>query len=78
MRASTRRSLRRVWQVMTRPLSEHVALALATGLVCGTLAARYPDMIELAPSYAAIAGTFVVYPLMVAAWWRFHSGGGRR
>jgi hypothetical protein len=59
MKTGTRRSLRRVWRVMTWPLSGHVALALATGLACGVAASRYPDVIE--PPYAAILGTLVIY-----------------
>ncbi len=61
---------------MTWPLSGHVVLALATGLACGTVAARYPAVIE--PPYAAILGALILYPLMVAAWWRIHSPGGRQ
>jgi hypothetical protein len=76
MKTGTRRSLRRVWRVMTWPLSGHIALALATGLACGGAASRYPDV--LAPPYAAILGTLVVYPVMVAAWWRLNSPGGHR
>jgi hypothetical protein len=76
MRPKRRRSLRRAWRVMTWPLSGYIALALATGLACGTLASRYPDVIE--PSYAAVLGTFILYPLMVVVWWRLHSPGGRK
>ena len=76
MSPKRRRSLRRAWRVMTWPLSGHVALALATGLACGTVVSHYPDVIE--PSYAAILGTVILYPLMVAAWWRLHSPGGRK
>jgi hypothetical protein len=77
MKATTRRSLRRAWRAMTWPLSGHLALALATGLACGTAAARYPDMI--APPYAAILGTLVVYPVIVVTWWHFNPPpGGRR
>jgi energy-converting hydrogenase Eha subunit C len=61
---------------MTWPLSGHVALALATGLACGIAASRYPDVI--AAPYAATLGTLILYPVMVAAWWRFHSPGGRQ
>jgi hypothetical protein len=52
-------------------------LALATGLACGTAASRYPDVIELAPPYAAIAGTLILYPVMVAMWWHINPPGGR-
>jgi len=69
MKATTRRSLLRVWRVMTWPLSGHVALALGTGLACGSAAARYPEMI--APPYAAIIGAVVAYPAIVATWWYF-------
>jgi hypothetical protein len=60
---------------MTWPLSGHIALALATGFACGTAAARYPDVIE--PPYAAILGTLVIYPVMIAAWWHLNPPGGR-
>src|SRR4051794_30688560 len=73
MKAATRRSLRRVWRTMTWPLSGHVVFALGTGLASGATAARYPDVI--APPYAAIVGTFVLYPMMVVAWWRLHRPG---
>ena len=56
-----RRVARMVW-VSPR----HAALALATGLVCGGLAARIDGMIS--PPYAAILGTLVVYPALVAVW----------
>jgi uncharacterized protein (DUF2062 family) len=75
MKTKRRRSLRRAWRVMTWPLSGHVALALATGLACGTTAAHYP--IVISPSYAAILGTLVVYPTIVATWRRFNPPGGR-
>jgi uncharacterized protein (DUF2062 family) len=76
VRTKRRRSLRRVWRVIAWPLSGHVALALATGLACGTVASRYPGAIE--PPYAAILGTLILYPVMVTAWWRLNSLGGRR
>ena len=60
---------------MTWPLSGHLALALATGLTCGIAASRYPDVIE--PPYAAILGTLILYPVMVAMWWRLNPPGGR-
>ncbi len=63
-----RRSLRRAWRVMTWPLSGHVALALGTGLTCGGM---------IAPPYAAILGTLVVYPVIVATWWHLSPPGGR-
>jgi hypothetical protein len=65
-----RRSLRRVWRMVPRLLAGHTALALATGLACGIAAAHYP--VVLSPPYAAILGTLVVYPAMVAMWWRLH------
>ena len=77
MRTKRRPSLRRAWQVLTWPLSGHVVLALATGLACGAAVARYPDVIALAPPYAAILGTFVIYPVLVATWWHFSASGGR-
>ena len=46
----------------------HAALALATGLVCGGLASRIGGMIS--PPFAAILGTLVVYPALVAIWSR--------
>jgi len=66
----------RAWRVLTWPLSGDVALAFATGLASGIAASRYPGVIE--PPYAAILGTLILYPVMVAAWWRIHSPGGRR
>ena len=77
MRRTTRRALRRAWRTMTWPLSGHIVFALATGLACGAAVARYPDVIALAPPYAAILGTLVIYPVLVATWWRFSPSGGR-
>jgi hypothetical protein len=71
---TVRRSLRRAWQMITWPLSGHIIFALATGITCGLVAARYPEVIS--PPYAAILGTLVVYPVMVAIWWRLHPPGG--
>ncbi len=65
-----RRSLRRAWRILTWPLSGHVALAMATGLACGIVDAHYPMVIS--PPYAAILGTLVLYPAMVAMWWRLN------
>jgi hypothetical protein len=62
-----RRSLRRVW-LMTWPLSGHIALALGTGLALGIADAHYATVIS--PPCAVIVGTLVVYPAMVAMWWR--------
>ena len=53
----------------------HAALALATGLVCGALASRIGGTI-LSP-YAAILGTLVVYPALVAVWRRVPRPGKR-
>jgi hypothetical protein len=30
----------------------------------------------ISPPYAAMLGTLVVYPVMVAMWWRLHRPGG--
>ena len=54
----------------------HAALALATGLVCRGLASRIDGMI--APPYAAILGTLVVYPTLVAVWRRMPQPTWRR
>ena len=75
MNRTMRRSLRRAWRVMAWPLSVHIVFALATGLASGITSAHYPTVIS-AP-YAAIIGTLVVYPVMVAIWWRLHQLGGR-
>jgi len=37
-----RRRLRRLWRVMTWPLSGHIALALGSGLAFGIADAHYP------------------------------------
>jgi hypothetical protein len=50
----------------------HAALALATGLVCGVIASRIGGMIS--PPYAAILGTLVGYPALVAVWRRLRLG----
>jgi hypothetical protein len=71
---TVRRSLRRAWQMITWTLSGHIIFALATGIVCGIAAVRYPEVIS--PPYAAILGALVVYPVMVAMWWRLHRPGG--
>jgi hypothetical protein len=54
----------------------HAALALATGLVCGSLASRIDGMIS--PPYAAILGTLVVYPSLIAVWRRMPQPRWRR
>jgi hypothetical protein len=54
----------------------HAALALAIGVVCGALSSRVGGMI--APPYAAILGTLVVYPVLVAVWWRMPQPAWRR
>jgi hypothetical protein len=71
---TVRRSLRRAWQMITWPLSGHIIFALGTGIACGIVAARYLEVIS--PPYAAILATLVVYPVMVAMWWRLHRPGG--
>jgi predicted PurR-regulated permease PerM len=71
---TVRRSLRRAWQMITWTLSGHIIFALATGIACGIVAARYPEVIS--PPYPAILGTLVIYPVMVAMWWRLHRPGG--
>jgi xanthosine utilization system XapX-like protein len=50
----------------------HAALALATGLVCGIIASRIRGMIS--PPYAAILGTLIGYPALVAVWRRLRLG----
>ena len=72
---TARRSLRRAWQMITWTLSGHIIFALATGIACGIVAARYPEVIS--PPCAAIFGTLVVYRVMVAMWWRLHRPGGK-
>jgi hypothetical protein len=54
----------------------HAALAFATGLVCGGLASRIGGVIS--PPYAAILGTLVVYPALVAVWRLVPRPGRRR
>jgi hypothetical protein len=46
----------------------HVALALTTGLLCGVLSSRIGGTIS--PAYAAILGTGIFYPVLVAVWRR--------
>src|SRR4051794_31319000 len=58
-----RRIARAIW---LSPL--HVGLALTTGLGCGAVAARHESLIS-AP-VAAILGTLVGYPGLVAIWRR--------
>lgn len=72
-----RRSLRRAWQLVSwpMPLSFHITLALATGVACAIAASRYS--MAMSSLYAAIFGTFVGYPAMVAIWWHFNRSGGR-
>jgi hypothetical protein len=71
-KASMIRRVARVVWVSPR----HAALALATGLVCGGLASRVGGMIS--PPYAAILGTLVVYPALVAVWRLVPRSGRRR
>jgi hypothetical protein len=54
----------------------HAALALTTGLVCGVLVSRIGGMIS--PSYAAILGTLVGYPALLAVWRWLRPGGRNR
>src|SRR3954452_7819576 len=67
-RASKRFSLiRRIGRaIWLSPL--HIGLALTTGLGCGAVAARHETLIS-AP-VAAILGTVVAYPALVAIWSR--------
>jgi hypothetical protein len=76
MKTTTRRSLRRAWRVMTWPLAGHIVFALGIGFACGIAATRYPEV--MTPTYAAILGTVLLYPVMVIMWWRLHPSGGRR
>ena len=46
----------------------HVALALATGLLCGALASRIDLLVS--PPFAATLGTLIVYPALFAIWSR--------
>lgn len=46
----------------------HAGLALTTGLLCGTAAARVGHIVS--PPYAAILGTLIIYPILTAIWWR--------
>jgi hypothetical protein len=46
----------------------HLALALTTGLLCGVLSSRIGGTIS--PPYAAILGTLILYPALVAVWRR--------
>ena len=54
----------------------HAALALTTGLVCGALATRV--RVPISPPYAAILGTLLLYPFMLAIYWRLHRPRGKR
>jgi hypothetical protein len=58
---------------MMWPPSGHIALAFM-GLATGFAASHYPE--GTAPAYAAIFGTFVLYPLMAGIWWLLHRSGG--
>jgi hypothetical protein len=61
---------------MTWPLAGHIVFALGIGFACGIVATCYPEV--MAPPYAAILGTVVLYPVMVIMWWRLDPLGGRR
>jgi hypothetical protein len=51
-----------------------ISIRPLTRLACGITASHYPDVVS--PSYAALLGTFVVYPLMLAIWCYLHRPGG--
>ena len=76
MKTKTRRSLRRLWRVMTWPFAGHLVFALGAGFACAVVATNYPAVIQ--PQYAAILGTFVLYPVMVVIWWHLHRPGNGR
>ncbi len=61
---------------MTWPLAGHIVFALGIGFACEIAATRYPEV--MTPTYAAILGTVLLYPVMVIMWWRLHPFGGRR
>ena len=61
---------------MTWPLAGHIVFALGTGFACAAVVTHYPEVI--ARPYAAILGTVVLYPVMVAVWWHLHPPGGKR
>jgi hypothetical protein len=63
MKATTRRSLRRTWRVLTWPFAAHIVFALGTGFACAVVATNYPQV--MAPRYAAVFGVVVLYPAMV-------------
>jgi hypothetical protein len=67
-RATTKPSVLRQVGRMVWVSPRHASLALATGLVCGVLSSRIGGMIS--PPYAAILGTFVVYPVVGSVWQR--------
>ena len=46
--------------MITWTLSGHIIFALATGITCGIVAARYPEVIS--PPYTAILGTLSSTP----------------
>ena len=67
--------IRRVGQaVWVSP--RHAVLAFTTGFVCGAVAARVDGLIS--PPYAAILGTLVGYPAIVAVWRRLPRVARRR
>jgi hypothetical protein len=77
MKTTTRRSLRRVWRVLTWPLAGHIVFAFGTGFACAVVATNYPRVMP--PPYAAVFGVVVLYLAMVTVWWHLHRpGGGRR
>src|SRR5271154_3023924 len=71
-RAVTKTSARQ--SRLTRSLF-HIALALATGLLCVVIASRIGG--RIAPPYAATLGTLVVYPPLATMWRRLPLRGRR-
>jgi len=57
---------------MIWPFAGHLVFALGAGFA----ATNYPAVIS--PQYAAILGTFVLYPVMVIMWWHLHRPDNRR
>jgi hypothetical protein len=71
MKATSRRSLRRAWYLAgSWQVLAHLNLALGMGLFMGLVAQGYPSVI--APSVAAMIGTFILYPVMLTVWWRLN------
>jgi hypothetical protein len=71
MKATTRRSLRRVWHLVENwQVPAHIGLALSMGLFLGLVAQDYPSVI--APPVAAMIVTLILYPVMLTVWWRLN------